>query len=187
LIVDEVFLDYPLEQEKITSFAGNDGCLTFVMGGLSKTLGMPQMKLAWIILNGPAGQVKEASQRLEMIADTFLSVNTPGQNALPDWLSVFPQVRGNILSRVRTNWETIKAKFSGQENERLLRSDGGWYAMLNLPSVKDEEAFVLDLLKTKKIFAHPGYFFDCDDDNGAHLVISLLTPTETLSEAIDLL
>lgn len=187
LIVDEVFLEYPLQNKEIVSFAGHEDCLTFVMGGLSKTLGLPQMKLSWIILNGPADEVKEAAQRLEIIADTFLSANTPAQNALPEWLALFPEIRGGIWGRVTANHDMLREKLKGRTDVRLLDADGGWYAMLHWPAVTDEESFVLGLLKEKKIFVHPGYFFDCDEANGAHLVISLLTPPEILGEATDLM
>ena len=179
IISDEVFLDYQLtDQAHIGSLLNNTAALTFVLSGISKILGMPQMKLSWIAANGPSATVKQAMDRLEIIADTYLSVNTPVQNALSVWLRGADEIQAQILERVKRNLERLKAK-----DFNVLSVEGGWYAVIDAPEVISEDDFVLDLLETEFVLIHPGYFFDFGREG--YLVISLLPTPEIFDEAIE--
>lgn len=172
LISDEVFFDYPLTDIKPASLAGNRGTLSFTLGGVSKMLGLPQMKLAWTIVSGPDALAAEARQRLEIISDTFLSANIPAQNALPSWLRLKDDIQGQIRRRVRENYEWLNNETSRLKGSRLLAAQGGWYAVLNLADSKSEEEWVMKLLAKYHVFVHPGFFYDFDQ--GTVLVASLL-------------
>ncbi|MBU0467874.1 MAG: pyridoxal phosphate-dependent aminotransferase [Candidatus Omnitrophica bacterium] len=183
IICDEVFLDYSFEDNaKPNSLVGNKMNLTFVLGGLSKALGMPQMKLAWIVVNGPDRLVKEAKKRLEIIADTFLSVNIPSQNALEKWMQCRSVIQKDIFKRVRENKETLRSMISGNNKFKMLDAKGGWYSVLRLPGSVDEEEFCYELLREKKVFVHPGYFFDFSE--GSHIVVSLLPQKRMFEEGL---
>src|SRR3989339_350067 len=186
IICDEVFLDYVFDDKaKPKSLVGNKTSLTFVLGGLSKALGMPQMKLAWIVVNGPDRLVEEAKKRLEIIADTFLSVNTPSQNALGEWMKCKPFIQKDIVMRVRDNKKVVQSMISGSNKFKLLEAQGGWYSVLRLSGSVDEEEFCYELLSKKKVFVHPGYFFDFSE--GAHIVISLLPQKEIFEKGMNAL
>lgn len=173
LICDEVFADFAFERDRDrVSLVGNDQVLTFVLGGISKTLGMPQMKLSWIIINGPEDLVKKARSRLEVIADTYLSVNTPVQNALPVWLSRRKEIQEGIHARIRENYSFFKEQAREAAGCELLRTEGGWYAVLKIPDTYSEEEWVLAFLNRDHVFVHPGYFFDFDRE--AFIIVSLL-------------
>jgi len=174
IISDEVFFDYRLGEGPFVSLKDNAEVLTFVMGGLSKSLGLPQMKLGWILASGPKTLVREALGRLEIIADTFLSVNTPVQNALSAWFSCAEQMRGQIMERVRDN-----LAFLDCSGIKTLAVEGGWYAVVPIGD-KDEEEFVLEALRRHHILAHPGFFFDFDTPG--HLVLSLLPRGEQFAK-----
>ena len=181
IISDEVFGDYVLGDGKDqVSLINNPDVLTFVFGGLSKALGLPQMKLSWIIISGPQQAAKEARARLEIIADTYLSVNTPVQNALSQWLAIADKMQGPIQARVRANWHFLRDVCQKSERYQLLDSDGGWYAVLKVPLIGCEEQWVIDCLEQERVFVHPGYFFDFDQDG--HLVLSLLTAPDVFQE-----
>lgn len=178
IICDEVFLDYGYTGQEGKSLAGNQDNLTFVLGGLSKSLALPQMKCSWIVISGPEQQAAEAVARLEIIADTYLSVNTPVQNALTDWMKLGALIRPQIASRICQNRKfLVEAAEKRQCGIRVLNADGGWSAVVRFPCHADEESFVLELLKKDHVFVHPGYFFDFAE-NG-HVVLSLL-PEETV-------
>ncbi len=174
VISDEVFFDYRIDDkaDNVVSLINNTEVPTFVLGGLSKSLGLPQMKLSWIVASGPQKETKEALARLEMIADTFLSVNTPVQNALAAWFSLRTKIQQQILDRIRRNHDTV-LHFAQMHGIECLPAQGGWYAVLKIPSVKNEEEWILDLLRKKHVLVHPGYFFDFQEEG--HVVISLLT------------
>ncbi|MCK5179604.1 MAG: pyridoxal phosphate-dependent aminotransferase [Candidatus Omnitrophica bacterium] len=176
LICDEVFADFAFDgtQDRV-SLLENDQVLSFVLGGVSKTLGLPQMKLSWIIINGPQDLVKKASLRLEVIADTYLSVNTPTQNALPLWLSHRKKIQEGINARIRQNYSFLKEEAKTTWDCELLATEGGWYAVLKIPDTYSEEEWALAFLNRDHVFVHPGYFFDFD--NEAFIVVSLL-PSE---------
>lgn len=184
LIVDEVFGDYALtrDPQRVDSLVGNDAALTFVLSGLSKILALPQMKLGWIATSGPSALVSEAIERLDLIADTFLSVGAPVQHALPEWLAHRSSLQAGILDRVRTNLELL-ATHPHLEPNRLLRIDGGWYATLEIPRYLPEEELILHLLDAEGVLLHPGYFFDFERE--AFLVLSLLPPPPIFAQAVD--
>ncbi|VAX36544.1 hypothetical protein MNBD_UNCLBAC01-86 [hydrothermal vent metagenome] len=183
IICDEVFWDYAFEnQERPISLVDNTNVLTFVLGGLSKTLGLPQMKLSWIVMNGPDDLVKEAKARLELIADTYLSVNTPAQNALANWFASAEEIQQKIKERVLKNLEFLKKKVQECEHVELLNAEGGWYSILRVHNGEDEESFILSLLKEKHVLVHPGYFFDFNEES--YYVISLLPIEEIFQEGV---
>ena len=176
IISDEVFFDYRLTQGPFVSFKGNADVLTFVLEGLSKSVGLPQMKVGWILANGPGQMVDEALNRLEIIADTYLSVNTPAQNALGPWLSHAKDLQGQILERVKTNWACLRA--CGID---VLTVEGGWCAVVRR-EVMDEEGFVLNLLREHHVMVHPGYFFNFEQSG--YFVVSLLPKPEQFVKII---
>lgn len=182
LIVDEVFHDYALtpDEERAASLVSVSSVLTFVLSGLSKTLALPQMKLSWIITNGPAELRHEAEERLDWIADTFLSVSTPVQQATPAWLRLRDGLQRQILHRVHGNLNWLD-QITADSPCRLLKVEGGWYATLEVPRLLSEEEWVLALLSKDDVIAHPGYFFDFPRE--AFLVLSLLPPPEIFREA----
>lgn len=182
LIVDEVFADYALldDPQRVTSFE-NSSVLTFVLNGLSKLLALPQMKLGWIVVQGDAAVRAEAELRLELIADTFLSVNTPVQCAAPEWLRARDFLQQQILSRVRMNLKFL-AQVAENSACRLLKVEGGWGATLEVPRHSAEEKLVLRLLAEDNILVHPGYFFDYPRE--AFLVVSLLPEPEIFQAAV---
>jgi alanine-synthesizing transaminase len=184
LIVDEVFLDYPAPARagSVVSSAGNPDALTFTLGGLSKSCGLPQMKLAWIVVGGPERDTREALARLEFIADAFLSVGTPVQRAAPVLLALGAQVREQIQRRLDQNEAALMEMLSGAPGVTLFPRDGGWYSAVGLPAGTDDEEFALRLLKEKSVIVQPGYMFDMEDEQAA--IISLLTPADTFAEGI---
>jgi alanine-synthesizing transaminase len=182
LIVDEVFLDYPSpeRQESAVSSAGNPDTLTFTLGGLSKACGLPQMKLSWIAVGGPERDRRSALRRLEFIADAFLSVGTPVQQAAPMLLAHGARVREQIRLRVNRNEETLQEILEGVPGIALLPRDGGWYAVIILPQGMEDEEFALALLQTETVLVQPGYLFDFEAIQTA--VVSLLGPEEAFKE-----
>ncbi|HNX49581.1 MAG TPA: pyridoxal phosphate-dependent aminotransferase [Thermoanaerobaculaceae bacterium] len=179
-IVDEVFLDFPLA-EIGRSLAGGQTCLTFSLGGLSKSVGLPQLKLGWIAASGPEGLVTEALERLEVIADTFLSVATPVQLALPVLLERGEIVRRAILDRCRQNLAVLRELAGGLPALEVLVPGGGWSGVLRYPAVVDEEDLVLSLL-VDGVAVQPGFFFDFPRDG--YLVLSLLPEPPIFREGV---
>lgn len=175
IIADEVFLDYLVDAERFAaaSFAAEEGALCFTLSGLSKVAGLPQMKLSWIVLSGPSERVAEAKARLEIIADTFLSVATPVQLALPALLDHAERFQLTLRDRLEQNRAHLP--------EDALPSEGGWYAILPLDPDRDDEGFALELLETEKILVHPGYLFELDRPA---IVISLLQPEDIFADAL---
>jgi alanine-synthesizing transaminase len=177
LIVDEVFLDYPLGEDALRSFAvGPHEVLTFVLSGMSKIAGLPQMKVGWIAGFGPEMVRRESLGRLEVIADTFLSMNAPVQMALPGWLAGRRGIQEQILERVRGNLAV--AQGSGTE---VLRVEAGWSAILRLPQVNAYEAAEI-LLRDAGVVVHPGSFYGITEPG--RVVVSLLGPTGDFSEGL---
>ena len=175
LIVDEVFADYPLEAPAPaprTDWAVDAPVLTFSLGGASKTLGLPQVKLGWVIAGGPDADRRAALDGLEHVADTFLSVSTPVQLAARDLLSAGGAVRQAIHARVRENLAGAREIASAFPACTVLPVEGGWTAIVRVPALRPEEALVLSLLQEEHVLVHPGYFFDFDAE--AFLVVSLL-------------
>jgi alanine-synthesizing transaminase len=178
LIADEVFLDYA--DGPCTSFASEDRVLTFTLSGISKVLALPQMKLSWIVVSGPEPERREALRRLEIMADTFLSVNTPAQRSLADWFLLAPAVHQTIRARVQANRRTLAEALRHHPRLTLFRGCSGWAAILGLPDDTDDESAAYDLLQSQHVLTHPGYLFDFP--SGAHLVVSLLTPPSVFAE-----
>lgn len=170
LIVDEVFLDYGLGGVEPASFARDiDGVDAYVVSGLSKIAGLPQMKAAWIVATGP--QAGEAMQRIEVIADTFLSMNAPVQGAIPAWLAGREQIQRQIRERVARNLAELDRQLAVVDIVRRLEVEGGWYVVLRIPAVQRDEETVLHLLD-RGVWVHPGYFFGMEESGW--LVLSLL-------------
>jgi hypothetical protein len=183
LIVDEVFADFPLVADfRLKAKATTSRALTFHLGGLSKSAGLPQVKLGWIAVDGPDPQVNEALERLEIICDTYLSVATPVQVAAPALIARGAEVRGAILERIRTNLATLERAVADHPSVQLLRPDAGWSAVLRIPATRAEEDVVLDLLEADGVLVHPGYFFDFPTE--AYLVVSLLPPPDVFDEGV---
>lgn len=183
VIIDEVFLEYPLaDPVPPPSLAGRLKCLTFVLGGLSKSLGLPQVKLGWIVVSGPARERRRALEGLEYLADTFLSVATPVQLALPHFLKNGQAVRQAILQRCRHNLAELRRVAAATPAVTVLPSDGGWSAVLRIPTTDGEAALVLGLLERHGVAVHPGYYFDFPRDG--YLVVSLLPPPEVFAAGI---
>jgi alanine-synthesizing transaminase len=184
LIVDEVFWDYPLSAPLCEpSLLRDPACLTFRLGGLSKSAGLPQVKLGWIAVDGPSDVVAEALDRLELICDTYLSVSTPVQIAAPHLIEQGGIVRDRILERVRANYQALRSRAAGAAGVSVLNADGGWSAVLRVPATSSEEQFALDLLQRHAVVVHPGYFFDFAHE--AFLVVSLLPEPSTFERGID--
>lgn len=179
LIADEVFFDFPLSDSiECASFIGEERVLTFVLDGLSKRLGMPQMKLGWICVSGPSILESRAKKRLELIADTFLSAGTPIMNALPRLLSSEDSFLEEMRRRIRENYAIYRSILEFNESpHRVLACQGGWTALVESPSYMDEEKTAALLLLQKGIAAQPGYFFDME--KGIHFAFSLILPQDS--------
>ena len=183
LISDEVFSGYPLEpRPDASSLLGEDRVLTFTLGGLSKSAGLPQVKLGWIVATGPVGQVGDALERLEVICDTYLSVSTPVQVAAARLIEGGAYVRRQILERLHINYRALATACASDPSVRLLPAEGGWCAVVRVPSTVGEEALALRILHDAHVIVHPGYFFDIHQ--GAHLVVSLLPEPDLFASAI---
>ncbi|MDQ6800179.1 MAG: pyridoxal phosphate-dependent aminotransferase [Acidobacteriota bacterium] len=178
IISDEVFLDYPLEGSGRSLV--RDDILTFVLGGLSKSAGLPHFKLAWIRVCGPANLKRDAIAALELIADHFLSVSTPVQAALPDLLEIAPEIHSAIAARIRGNLDHLRS--AAIPSVQVLPVEGGWSAVLRIPNTESDEDFALRLIERDGVAVHPGYFFDFETDG--HLVISLLTDPGIFDEGV---
>lgn len=185
LIVDEVFLDFPLEDEAIPptfAGAGEERGLVFVLSGLSKLAGLPQMKLSWIVVSGERDRVAEASLRLEHVCDTYLSVATPVQVAARRLLELGVSIRHLILERARKNLDSLALWIRDLPAVTLLSPEGGWYAPLRLPAIRCSEEWALRLLERDSIYVHPGNFFGFEVEGV--IVASLLTPTEPFARGV---
>ena len=184
LVADEVFADYPLDQtDPATDIARRADVLSFSLGGLSKTVGLPQLKLGWIVIGGPASERARAREGLELIADTFLSVATPVQIAASRLLTAGGAVRSAIHERVRHNLMVLRAAGRRCAACDVLKVEGGWSAIIRVPSTRPEEELVLDLLEREHVVVHPGDFFDFPRE--AYLVVSLLPDPRQFAPAIE--
>ncbi|HXD73096.1 MAG TPA: pyridoxal phosphate-dependent aminotransferase [Vicinamibacterales bacterium] len=186
LVADEVFADYQVRPGACVDAArvldATDG-LVFSLGGLSKTVGLPQIKLGWVAVAGASGLVDEALRRLELICDTYLSVSTPVQAALSELLTRGAAVRKQIQARIASNYRTLADRIEGVPSCSLLVADGGWSAIIRVPSIGTEEDLVVDLVG-KGVLVHPGYFFDLPHES--FLVVSLLPAEDQFSDGIDI-
>jgi alanine-synthesizing transaminase len=209
LIVDEVFLDYLLEAsgpkavtkaeqnrtaegaappkfsgrgQQGTSFARNPEVLTFTLSGVSKISALPQMKVAWIVTSGPAEQVAEAMARLEMIADTYLSMNAPVQWAVPVLLSQRNRIQAQLMDRLHANLTELDRQLAGQSACQRLCVEGGWYAVLRVPVTRSDEELAIALVNEQAVVVHPGHFYDFPRDG--YLVLSLITGDEEFKQGV---
>jgi alanine-synthesizing transaminase len=172
LIVDEVFLDYRLDDERRLSFAGNREFRTFTLSGLSKIAALPQMKVSWVVTSGPKADTAQALARLEVIADTYLSMNAPLQWAVPELLGQRKSIQRQLQDRVRRNLTELDRQLVQQKSCQRFNVEGGWYAVLRIPVTDTDEALAIALLREKSVMIHPGHFYDFPSDG--ILVLSLI-------------
>jgi len=184
IISDEVFCDYALvdDSARVRSLVDVEEVLSFSLSGLSKVSGLPQMKLGWIVVNGPESLRKQAANRLELIADTYLSVGTPVQWAARRLLEMRGEIQPQIQGRVTGNLQALRGQLGPDSPWRVLKIEGGWYAVIEAPRILTEEEWVLTLLDQDNVLVQPGFFFDFDRE--AFLVVSLLTRPEIFGEGI---
>jgi aspartate/methionine/tyrosine aminotransferase len=182
IIADEVFFDFPLDGVRHESFATNSTALTFTLSGLSKICGLPQMKVAWVAVSGPPSAEKEVCQRLEVIADTYLSMNAPVQLAIPAFLKARRAFQQQLLARVEKNLAELDRKLAGQALCNRLKVEGGWYAILRVPATRSDEDLALGLLNDKGVHVHLGHFYDLPPHG--YLVVSLIVPEWEFAEGI---
>jgi hypothetical protein len=177
LLADEVFYDYCWMDDRPPSFAGCRDVLCFVLSGLSKVCGLPGHKCGWIVVGGPHGLRDEALARLECMCDTYLSVNTAVQHALPSLLAGREPFQQNLKARIRSNWETLQAHVPGVESRQ-----GGWSAVIRLDPGCDDEGVAIQLLEQFGVVVHPGYLFDFPTHD--RLVLNLIAPTEIFTKGV---
>jgi aspartate/methionine/tyrosine aminotransferase len=182
IIADEVFLDFSLSEAAPQSFVANSAALTFTMSGVSKISGLPQMKFAWLAVNGPDDLKREALTRLELIADTYLSMNAPVQHAAPALLEARAAFQQQLMARVRKNLAELDVQLSRQTHLRRLEVEGGWYAVLRVPATRSDEELALELLEKYDVYVHPGHFYDFPGEG--YLVVSLITPEHEFAEGL---
>jgi len=182
LIVDEVFLDFPFDATPRKTFAANTAVLTFTLSGLSKISALPQMKLAWLAVTGPPALVRPALDRLEIIADTYLSLSAPAQAALPTLLAQRHPLRKQLLDRVCENRTQLEALLRAQPVAELLHADAGWYAVLCVSLQSSDEDLAIRLLRDHHVVLHPGHFYDFPS-NG-YLILSLITPCDSFQTGV---
>jgi hypothetical protein len=197
LIVDEVFLDYGLDDNHHRtsldrtaedgrlhmSFAGNRDVLTFTLSGLSKISALPQMKVAWVVTSGPVEIANAAMARLEVIADTYLSMNAPIQCAVPALLEQRTDIQRQLTKRVKANLAGLDRLLAEQESCERLSVEGGWYAVLRVPVTRSDEDLAIELVREKSVLVHPGHFYDFESDG--YLVISLITAEQEFTEGME--
>jgi len=182
LVADEVFLDYAHDGVARASFAGPRQALTFTLSGISKICALPQMKLAWIVIGGAPELAREALARLEVIADTYLSVSTPVQLALPAFLAQRGEIQRQVKERVAANLAELDRQLATQKSVRRLEVEGGWYAVLRVPATRSDEELAVALLDEQSVVVHPGHFYDFPGEG--YLVVSLITPVEVFAEGM---
>jgi alanine-synthesizing transaminase len=182
LVGDEVFLDYAHDGRSRSSLALNREVLTFTLSGLSKVSALPQMKVAWMVASGPTAQWKDAVARLEVIADTYLSMNAPIQWAVPILLQQRKSMQKQLLDRVLANLTELDRQLAARKACQRLGVEGGWYAVLRVPVTGSDEDLTIELLRSKSVLVHPGHFYDFPGEG--HLVLSLIGPRGEFAEGI---
>lgn len=184
LVSDEVFSMYEISpsEDRAPSAGFRRDRLAFALGGLSKSAGLPHWKLGWIHLGGPAAARREVLRGLELAADSFLSVSTPVQVALPRVLAIAPRIRAPIVDRLRANLATLQREIASRPDLEILPVEGGWSAVIRIPRLVDDESLAVDLLESKGVLVHPGYFFDFPSEG--FFVVSLLTDPEVFAEGV---
>jgi len=180
IIADEVFLDYAHDGRRWPSFVANHDVLSFTLSGVSKISALPQMKVAWIATSGPQAEVEAAVVRLEVVADTYLSMNAPIQLATPVLLDQMKNIQRQLMDRVLGNLAELDRQLAAQTTCQRLSVEGGWYAVLRVPVTQTDEELAVDLLRRKSVLVHPGHFYDFASDG--YLVLSLITPENEFAE-----
>jgi len=180
IVSDEVFATYPLESAAGPSVLDARRGLVFALSGLSKLAALPQMKLGWIGVSGDASLVARAMARLELVLDTYLSVATPVQHALPTILRTRGVAENAIRERARANLRVLRETCARAPAASVLHVEGGWYAIVRVPDTRSDEEWALELVERDDVHVQPGYFFDMN--RGAHLIVSLLTPEDAFAE-----
>jgi len=194
IVADEVFWDFGLkdeekrpatmERESSVSFAGNDAALTFTLSGISKICGLPQMKAAWVVVSGPEALQSEALGRLEVIADTYLSLNAPVQWALPKFLEMRRGFQEQLLARVRENLAELDRQLAQCGGTERMKVEAGWNAVLRVPATASDEDLALRLLSEQGVYVHPGHFYDFEREG--HVVVGLITRCEEFAHGLAL-
>jgi len=182
MIADEVFLDYSLTNQGPLTFSANTPVLTFTLSGLSKISCLPQMKLAWVAVTGPEAFKREALARLEVIADTYLSVSAPVQLALPTLLAERDNIQPQIMQRVHTNLSELDTTLATQKLCHRLEVEGGWYVVLRVPVLGSDEDLAISLLNETGVLLQPGHFYNFPSEG--HLVASLITNSQEFTEGL---
>ena len=182
IVADEVFLDYAPVPAIAPTFALHHAALTFTLSGLSKVVALPQMKLAWMTVSGPENLARQASDRLEIIADTYLSPSTPVQLATPAFLGLRGGLQAQLQQRVAANLADLDRALQGPSPLTRLEREGGWYAVLRAPASIPDEALAVELLERHSVLVHPGHFFNFAQDG--ILVLSLITPEADFLEGV---
>jgi hypothetical protein len=184
IISDEVFFDYPLlsRGNAVPSLAAQDSVLAFSLNGLSKAAAMPQMKLGWIALSGPASEVAIAGRNLELLLDTYLSVGTPVQKALPQLLEIGEGLQEQLLRRIRLNAVMLR-QLVHNSAATCLHVEAGWSAIVRLPNIFSEEEWTTRFLEECSVIVQPGYFFDMPEE--PYVVLSLITPEEEFTKGVN--
>ena len=172
----------PTYPEAARSFVSNPEVLAFTLSGLSKIAALPQMKVAWVVTSGPATQVEAAMARLEVIADTYLSMNAPLQWAVPAMLDQRKSIQPQLLARVKGNLKELDRQLSEQKTCQRLCIEGGWYAVLRVPVTRSDEELAIELVRQKSVIVHPGHFYDFESDG--YMVLSLIPPAGEFAEGI---
>ncbi len=181
-IADEVFLDFALSAEPRSNWVASSDALTFTMSGLSKMCGLPQMKVAWLAVSGPKDLKTQALDRLEVIADTYLSMNAPIQHAIPLFLEQRHEFQRQLMSRVRENLAELDRQLAAQKACSRLELEGGWYVVLRVPATRTDEEVALDLIEKKGVYVHPGHLYDFPRDG--YLIVSLIAPEQEFAEGV---
>ncbi|TGM97775.1 pyridoxal phosphate-dependent aminotransferase [Leptospira dzoumogneensis] len=184
LVLDEVFSDYLHEENRDQIDFFHTDFPVFVVNGISKILALPQMKLSWIHVGGPTSWKKECKERLEIIADTYLSVGTPIQLALPELFQWRNMIQSQVLRRIRRNLQVLESSYSSHPSIVYASPKGGWYAVLQSDSFLNDEEFCFRLLEKEKVLVHPGSMFGFEEDQG-NIVISLIVETESFQSGLE--
>ncbi len=182
LVIDEVFLDFARDAQQRPSFVVNRDALTFTLSGLSKISGLPQMKVAWVVVSGPDALAKVALDRLEVIADTYLSMNAPTQIATPAMLEFRRSFQQQLMRRIAENLAELDAQLAKHSLCTRLEVEGGWYATLRVPATRSDEELAIQLLENEDVLVHPGHFYDFPSDG--YIIVSLITPEPIFREGI---
>jgi alanine-synthesizing transaminase len=185
IVADEVFLDFAVGEKRHATLAANPGALTFTMSGLSKICGLPQMKAAWLVVSGPEPFRKQALDRIEVIADTYLSMSAPIQWAMPTLLGQRKAFQKQLLARANRNLAELDQQLAEQNSCSRLEVEGGWNAVIRVPATRTDEEFAIELLATKGVYVHPGHFYDFSLEG--YVVVSLIASLRDFAGGMKLL